>query len=110
MSSTIDLTNKETKKHIAESLALPRDHHYSPWVNIPLNQFQLYLWSKAYEEMDAIVTDSLYDMQVRYLQRLQTMYPEVWEECCFACFRDGSWEFTGMFITDHDPDDEEWLL
>ena len=108
--SEVDLHNKDVKRHIADSLALPKGDPRSPWVLIPRDQFDLYKWAKAYEDLEPIVSDHIYDMFTRYLQRQKIMFPDVWDEVSLACFADGSWQFTGMFIHDHDPEDEEWLL
>ncbi len=105
----VDLKNKDIRKHIKWSLSLPHGSPFSPYTSIPNNQFCLYRWAKAYEELEPIATDHEYDMFTTYLQRQQAMFPDIWEEVSLACFRDGSWQHTGMFINDHDPEDEEWL-
>lgn len=108
---TVDFNNKGVKQHIADSLLLPKTHPRSPWVTIPNDQFYLYRLSYAYEvEMEPIESDHVYDMFTRYLQRQEIMFPEVWDAASLTCFRDGSWQHTGMFIHGHDPEDEEWLL
>jgi hypothetical protein len=110
MSLTVDFTNKDVKRHIDKLLSLPKDDELSPHVTIPKDQFDLYLWAKAYEELEPIVSDHIYDMHTRYLERQQLMFPDIWKEVCLECFRDDSWRYTGMFIEAHDPDDELWLL
>lgn len=104
------LHNKEVKAHIRWVLSLPHDHEFSPYTYIPKDQFHHYLWSKAYEELDAIVSDHIYDMHTRYLQSHQSMFPDIWEQVSLNCFRDDSWKYTGLFINEHNIEDEEWLL
>ncbi len=109
--STVDLNNKEVISYIEEVLALSKTHSRSPYVTIPQDQFFLYKLAYAYEvDMEPIESDHVYDMFTRYLQREQIMFPNVWAEVSLKCFEDGSWQHTGMFINDHDPEDEEWLL
>ena len=110
MSSTVDFQNKDVKQHIVEKLALSKTDPKSPYQTIPHDQFDLYVWAKAYEEMEPIVSDHIYDMYTRYLQREMLMFPCIWDEVSLQCFKDGSWEYTGLFIESHNKEDEEWLL
>lgn len=59
-------------------------------------------WAKAYEEGVSEVEDSVYDAQVRLLQRLEKEHPRDFESCYFAypMFKDGSWKYTGSFYHD----------
>jgi len=107
---TVDLNNKEVISHIEDLLSLPKTDTRSPFITIPKDQFYLYTLAKAYEELEPIESDHVYDMFTRYLQREQIMFPDIWDEVSLKCFEDGSWQHTGLFIHDHDPDDEEWLL
>ena len=110
MSLLVDFSNKEVKDHIRQFLALTKTDDVSPWITIPRDQFTLYKWAKAYEELQPLVTDHIYDMFVRYLRREQIMFPTIWESCSLSCFKDASWSYTGMFIEGHNKEDEEWLL
>lgn len=110
MSVVVDLNNKDVIAYIKGALALPHTHMLSPYVGIPRAQFDHYRWAKAYENFEPIVEDNVYDMHTRYLQRKQITFPDVWDEVSLTCFRDGSWQHTGMFIKSHDPEDEEWLI
>lgn len=106
----VDFQNREVNIFIKEKLALDRNNVDSPYITIPKDQFTHYQWAKAYEEFEPIVSDEYYDMHTRYLQREKSMFPEIWEEVSLTCFRDGSWEYTGLFIESHNEEDEEWLL
>lgn len=110
MSTHVDFQNKDVKNFIAEKKALDINSMYSPWVTIPQDQFDLYRWAKAYEELEPIVSDYIYDMFTRSLQRDQKMFPDIWDKVSLQCFKDGSWIYTGLFIESHIEEDEEWLL
>lgn len=110
MSVVVDFNNKDVIRYIDEVLALPSTNPRSPHVQIPRDQLTHYQWAKAYEELEPIVSDAIYDMHTRYLQRQQMMFPDIWDEVSLTCFQDGSWQFTGMFIEQHDPEDEEWII
>ena len=102
MVGKVDFENKDIIRHISNNT--------TAHIDIPKEQFYLYVWAVAYESLEPIVEDKIYDMQVRYLERQQLMFPEVWEQCSMECFRDGSWKYTGMFIEAHNKEDEDWLL
>lgn len=53
--------------------------------------------AKAYERGEQVVEDKVYDMCVRRLQRSVEANPKLWEEVCMPQFKDGSWQYTGMF-------------
>lgn len=106
----VDLDNIEVRDYIARASALPHADMLSPYKSIPVAQYDLYHWSKMYEELEPVVSDHIYDMHVRYLQRTEIMFPDIWKEVSLQCFKDGSWQYTGLFIEDHDPEDEEWIL
>ncbi len=110
MTLLVDMTSKDVINYIKSVSNYPKTNPLSPYITIPIDQFDLYAWAKAYEEGLPEVSDHIYDMYVRYLQRQQIMYPDIWDEVSLECFKDGSWQFTGMFINDHNTDDEEWLL
>ena len=110
MTLLVDMTNKDVIRHIKDYLAIPKTDPLSPWITIPQGQMDLYRWAVAYEEGLPEVPDDIYDMWTRALQRQQIMFPDIWDKVSIACFEDGSWQFTGMFIHGHDPDDEVWLL
>lgn len=109
MTLLVDMTNKDTINHIKEFSALPKTDPMSPWVTIPMGQMDLYRWAKAYEEGLPEVPDDIYDMFTRSLQRQEIMFPDIWQKVSIDCFRDGSWQFTGMFIHNHNEEDEEWI-
>ncbi len=66
------------------------------------NQGTLIKWATAYEQGEQIVTDDIYDMQVRLLQRLKAENNTLWDEIDKPEFRSGSWEYTGMFIHENE--------
>jgi len=53
--------------------------------------------AKAYELGEPILEDNVYDMCIRKLQRDIEADPKLWEELCTPEFKDGSWQYTGMF-------------
>lgn len=109
MSSLVDFQNKDVKAYIKKARELPETDYFSPYCSIPRDQFAHYLWAKAYEDLEPIVSDYIYDLHAKHLKRSQEMFPDIWDEVSLQCFKDGSWEYTGMFIFNHDPEDEEWL-
>lgn len=108
--STVDLDNKDIKRYIERALSLPKTDGRSPYTTIPRDQYDLYKWAKAYEELEPLVSDHIYDMFTRYLQREQIMFPVIWDEVSLTCFEDESWKYTGLFIEGHIKEDEDWLL
>lgn len=57
-------------------------------------------WAKAYEEGQPVEDDSVYDMQVRLLQKYEEEHPNDFAAAMRTHpeFVDGSWKYTGGFI------------
>lgn len=60
----------------------------------------LLAWAWDYEEGQPVVPDSVYDAQVRQLQRLKEKHPNDWLYALrrYPEFEDSSWTYTGSFI------------
>lgn len=73
------------------------DHPCHPLTNIKHQQDRLITFARAYEEGEPIVSDAIYDGLIRMLQNTKAMFEEEWDEIDREEFRDGSWQFTGLF-------------